>query len=185
MMSRHHFFRIARAAASRSPAAAHEDCDAVCDAEQIVRHAWEAMLLDRAQRMDCAVQTALVNCDTADRLMTMAQRGGNRDEIDTARANLHEAADLARRSSAAAQCIRQALLPELDLLARTHEQHAHMASAGQAHRTGLAMHAQRREPTAAPAREPLSDAAPRRRARSWIRLIGRLARTRTARQRRL
>ena len=143
--------RVARDATLHSPAPDHVVCDAVCDAEQIVRRAWEATLLDRARRMESAVQAALANRDTADLLMTMARCNGDPGEIDTARANLHEATDLARRSSAAAQRIRHALLPELDLLARTHEQHACTAAADYADRPGLEPTAQPREPAAVPA----------------------------------
>lgn len=159
--------RLARDAARRPPAADHVICDAVCDAEQIIRHAWEATLRDRAQRMDCAVRAALANRDTADQLMAMAQRDGDPGEIYIARANLDEAAGLARRSSAAAECIRHALLTEFGLLARTGEQHAQAAATRHVDWADPAATARDRESTAAPAQRPRSHAASRRLARGW------------------
>jgi len=112
----------------------HAACDAVCTAEQIVRHAWESVLTDRAERMESAVQSARTNCHAAYQRMTEAHRGDDIDEISTARASLREAIVMARKSSTAAKRIRQTLLAELNLLTRTAEEHTRAALVGQAAR---------------------------------------------------
>ena len=142
----------------------HMACDAVCDAEGIVRRAWEAVLLDRAQRMESAVQAARDNYEAADRLATEAQRGGDPEEISAAYANLREAVEAARRTSSAALRIRPRLLAELDLLARAAKDRARSALTDQPV-----------EPATVPAPAPRS-APPSRLRRGPARWIRRLLR---------
>jgi hypothetical protein len=150
------YSRPARAARGVTVTPDHIACDAVCDAEDIVRRAWEAVLLDRAQRMESAVQAARDNRQAADRLATEAQRGGDPGEMSATYANLREAVEVARRTSSAAQRIRPRLLAELDLLARTAKDHAHGPLADQPAPAAVRMTAQPAEPAALPAPAPRS-----------------------------
>ncbi len=165
--------RPGRTARGVAVAPDHMACDAVCDAESIVRCAWEAVLLDRAEWMECAVQAARDNYQAADRLATEAQRGGDPEEISAAYANLREAVEVARKSLSAALRIRPRLSAELDLLAHTAEDHARGALTGQPVPVTVRMTAQPAELAALPAPAPRS-APPsclRRGPTRWIRRL--------------
>lgn len=173
--------RPAREATTLPLAAAHLECDPVCDAEQIVRRLWEAILLDRSHRMESAIQAALANRDSAERLMTMARCNGDPSQISAARTNLREATDLARRNTSAADHIRRWVQSELDLLARAQVQHARTAQAGQADRRGPGTAPQPGAPADVHADVPGIAAA--HRLRGLARWTGRLVRARmTARR---
>jgi len=151
----------------------HTACDAVCDAEGIVRRAWEAVLLDQAERMESAVQAARDNYQAADRLATEAQRGGDPGEMSAAYANLREAVEVARKSLSAALRVRPRLSAELDLLTRTAEDHARAALTDQPASVAARMTTQPAEPAALPAPAPRS-APPsclRRGPARWIRRL--------------
>jgi hypothetical protein len=156
----------------------------VREAEQIVCQAWEQVLLERGGRMESAVQSALANCDTARRLVAEAQRGGHADEISAADANLREALDVARRSSLAAERIRDTVRVELYLLARALEQRRCAALADQAGGAGPGAGADPDASMGTSAREPRSAEAPGRRARGPARLVRRLIRACTTGRRR-
>ena len=173
--------RPAREATTPPFAAVHLDCDMVCDAEQTVRRAWEAILLERSHRMESAIQAALANRDSAERLMTMARCNGDPSQVSAARTNLREATDLARRNTSAAEHIRRWVRSELDLLASAQVQHARTAPAGQADRRGPETAAQPGTPADVHASVPRIAAA--RRLRGLARWTGRLVRARTAARR--
>jgi hypothetical protein len=155
-------------------------CDAVREAEEIVSRAWEAELLARGERMESVVQAALENCHSAYQQVAAAQRGGDPGTISAARTNLHEALDVARRSSAAAQRIRDALRVELNLLTRTRAEQARAALTDQLDRVGPGATAQPAEPTGAPARAPRIVAVASRLVRRPARLIRRLIKRRSS-----
>ena len=170
--------RPAREATTLPLAATHLECDPVCDAEQTVRRAWEAILLERSHRMESAIQAALANRDSAERLMTMARCNGDPSQVSAARTNLREATDLARRNTSAAEYIRRWVQSELDLLAGAQVQHARTAPAGQADRRGPVTAAQPGTP--ADVRVSVPRIAAARRLRDLARWTGRLVRARTA-----
>lgn len=172
--------RPAREAPTLLPAA-HPDCDTVCEAEQIVRRAWEAILLDRSHRMESAIQTALANRDSAERLMILARFDGDPSQISAAGTHLREATELARRNTSAAEHIRRWVRSELDLLARAQVQQARAAPAGQEDRRGAQTAARPGTPADVHARFPRIAAA--RRLRGLARWTGRLVRARTGARR--
>jgi len=151
----------------------HTACDAVCDAEGIVRRAWEAVLLDRARLLESAVQAARDDYQAADRLAIEALRGGDPGETSAAYTNLREAVEVARRTSSAALRVRPTLLAELDLLARTAKDHARSALTDQPAPVAVRTTAHPAEP-AAP-RTPAPRSAPPSRLRRgparWIRRL--------------
>ena len=152
----------------------HTACDAVCDAEGIVRRAWEAVLLDQAERMESAVQAARDNYQAADRLATEAQRGGDPGEMSAAYANLREAVEVARKSLSAALRVRPRLSAELDLLTRTAEDHARGALTDPPAPVAVRMTAQPAEAAALPATPAAGSAPPsclRRGPARWIRRL--------------
>jgi len=104
------------------PPAVDHACDAVCEAENVVRRGWESVLLGCREQMESAVQAALADCSTAYRLVAQAQRGGDPGEIITARIHLHETVEAARGSLTASQSIRHALLARM---AEEHDSTAH------------------------------------------------------------
>lgn len=162
----------------------HTACDAVCDAEGIVRRAWEAVLLDRARRMESAVQTARANHQAARRLAAEAQRGGDLGEMSAAYANLREAVEAARKTSSAALRIRPKLHAELDLLTRAATEHAHEPLAHRAAAAAVWMTAQAASAATVPATPLPGSAPPSLVHRDPVRWIRRLLRTRTTARRR-
>lgn len=172
--------RPARGAPTPFPAA-HPDCDTVCEAEQTVRRAWEAILLDRSHRMESAIQTALANRDSAERLMIMARFNGDPSQISAAGTNLREATELARRNTSAAEHIRRWVRSELDLLVRAQMQQARAAPASQEDRRGPQTAARPGTPADVYARFPRIAAA--RRLRGLARWTRRLVRARIAARR--
>ena len=165
--------RPGRTARGVAVAPDHMACNAVCDAEGIVRRAWEAVLLDRAERMECAVQAARDSYHAADQLATEAQRGGDPGEISAAYANLREAVEVARKSLSAALRIRPRLRAELDLIARTAEDHARGALTDQPVPVAVRMTARPAEPATLPAPAPRSapPSCPRRGPARWLRRL--------------
>jgi predicted nucleic acid-binding Zn ribbon protein len=159
------------------PAPDYVVCDAVREAEEIVSRAWESELLGRGERMESVVQAALENCHSAYRQVAAAQRGGDAGTISAARTNLHEALDVARRSSAAAQRVRDALRVELNLLTHTRAERERAALANKLAQVEPGATAQPGEPTGAPAREPRIVAMASRLVKGPARLIRRLIRS--------
>ena len=168
--------RVPYGVESPLPAPEYVVCDAVREAEEIVSRAWEKELLNRGDRMDSVVQAALETCQSAYQQVAAARRGGDPGAISAARANLREALDVARRSSAAAQRIREALSTELNLLNRTRQERARAALADAFGQLGAEAAAQagEREPTSAPPREHRAVATASRLVRVPVRLIWRL-----------
>jgi hypothetical protein len=117
-------YRRAARAANRAALPSSMPDRVVWEAEEIVCQAWESVLLERGARMESAVQAALARCHTAYQLLREATADGDLDAISAAGACLDATLDLARRSSLAAELIRDTLQTELDLLTRTIEQHA-------------------------------------------------------------
>jgi hypothetical protein len=91
---------------------------AVLDAQQIVRHAWELELLRQRDRLHFAVHAANQDCDTAHQRLAQAQHDGDPRAISAAHTALESALHEAHASALARDRFRATLRAERGLLAR-------------------------------------------------------------------
>ena len=79
----------------------------VLDAEEIVSGAWQQVLLERRDRMQCALEAAFACCATAYQQLVAAQHDGDPKAISSAHSTPERALELARESSTACDQIWQ------------------------------------------------------------------------------
>jgi hypothetical protein len=127
------------AACGPTPSPAHAAAQALRNAEEFVRAAWELELLRQRDDLRFAVRSAHEDRDAAGRALAEAQRDGDPRKIAAAHHDLEAVLGAVRNSEINSDHRLRMLRAELDLLNRTSKEHAVAALVRQLEHDGAAV----------------------------------------------